>query len=539
MNKVTFDVLEGMIGLAQVYESEVESLLVAAMANDDSNAHFFPSDPLEQYSFLFNNIVVPGCYLKQDNLEHCLQMVLSMEKECQRRLDGFLIIYSVLVRHQDQPLEINNADFATHELLRSVSFNEDAIKDRRLLDLMRAMSTDEAEPAIFRAFACYIVGTHHESRKAHEPAEAALDVRTAWSLLQDAATHCDAERSLGQHRISLVVNVPGLLFMMKTWCEEKIFDLKCINHFAGAFMESKKTGGALAQPGAAFEFVRQAVSSSTCTYLNPDAFYPRPPEITTTILEEVKALPEVNETFFIYQDPQRLTEADILSEIASELVPGKLLDSLKQGPAMLFENASEELKDRLENGVDVRVYKVDLDRFRGGKTTKVFEEVMHLTCHKQSSHLKNLLSALVMACQHPYRGNLVLMNTGHHPEKRPQKILFESEEDITHPQIVTFLPMMGFTDIGAADPELLELLKDRDSIRRSRRTSKEESPYMYDMERGISCGNCGLVGPNLRICACGKAFYCGDECQNARWKGHKNEHKKAMRKMARTRPHNA
>jgi hypothetical protein len=59
-------------------------------------------------------------------------------------------------------------------------------------------------------------------------------------------------------------------------------------------------------------------------------------------------------------------------------------------------------------------------------------------------------------------------------------------------------------------------------------------PYLSDACKGIKCGNCEKVGPQLMKCPCGKVYYCNKDCLKAKWAEHKAEHRAVMaRKSAR------
>jgi hypothetical protein len=82
-----------------------------------------------------------------------------------------------------------------------------------------------------------------------------------------------------------------------------------------------------------------------------------------------------------------------------------------------------------------------------------------------------------------------------------------------------FLSMMGCTVVEAASSALLASLKE---------WLRQNTPYTSDYAQDKKCGNCGMCGPKLKRCPCGKAYYCSDHCQRAKWEEHKSEHKSAI-----------
>jgi hypothetical protein len=99
-----------------------------------------------------------------------------------------------------------------------------------------------------------------------------------------------------------------------------------------------------------------------------------------------------------------------------------------------------------------------------------------------------------------------------------------------------FLSMMGCTVVEAASPALLALLdetKEAVQEKSSLLACAFLDPHLRDYILDIKCGNCETIGSKLKKCPCGKAYYCGTECQQAQWRAYKSEHKSApVRKNA-------
>jgi hypothetical protein len=221
-----------------------------------------------------------------------------------------------------------------------------------------------------------------------------------------------------------------------------------------------------------------------------------PSAITSTVIEQVKALPEEDVILLIQPDEDFLwPDADLLSPLPS--------------------------------GASKRVYRaltVDLENFHSGRKT-VFDQLQVLPCDSLQSRQRNILSTFVLACLEPY---VFLPNTPQAcPSARPRKVLLEYPED---PQVLMFLSMMGCTVVEAASPALLALLDETKVVvtAKSSRQAFAFAPHLGDYVQGIQCGNCATVGPKLKKCPCGKAYYCSTECQKDQWKMHMSEHKSAL-----------
>jgi hypothetical protein len=226
--------------------------------------------------------------------------------------------------------------------------------------------------------------------------------------------------------------------------------------------------------------------------LKPKALRHDPPAITSTVIEQVKGLPDKDTALLIICDE-------------------KLATFFSEGPKHCF-----------------KAFTVNLDNFHSGKRAKVFTQIQVLYCDPTQSPQKNLLSTFVLACLMPYgfSPNKPL----DHPAARPRKVLLRGGVSLEDPQVRLFLSMMGCTQVEVADPALLTLLTETwDGVMvETTRYACPDSPHINDYSRGIKCGNCGLYGPKLQGCPCGKTYYCSTQCQNAKWEEHKSEHKSAI-----------
>jgi hypothetical protein len=238
--------------------------------------------------------------------------------------------------------------------------------------------------------------------------------------------------------------------------------------------------------------------------LRPSAsdLFRKPHNITSAIMEQVMKLPETNTTVLIISDIE-------------DFVAPPVLATLKM----------------------VRVFRamaVNLERFRSGKRTNVFDQVQALMCDPRVSSQKNVLSTFVLSCLEPF---VLFPGTPQTtPSSRPRRVLLEKESDADDPQVQMFLAMMGCSrgNVEAADPGLVQLLRETHEEVLSQSSkyicSKEDKPHLWDSANNINCGNCEKVGPTLKRCACRKAYYCSTECQKLQWTAHKSDHKAAVRK---------
>jgi len=93
------------------------------------------------------------------------------------------------------------------------------------------------------------------------------------------------------------------------------------------------------------------------------------------------------------------------------------------------------------------------------------------------------------------------------------------------------MSMMSCSDVDAADPALLELLREtKDDVLRNNNAIKKNLPHLSDMMQNKNCGDCQRVGLQLMKCTCGKAHCCNKDCQMAQSKMHKIDNMAQMTK---------
>ena len=129
----------------------------------------------------------------------------------------------------------------------------------------------------------------------------------------------------------------------------------------------------------------------------------------------------------------------------------------------------------------------------------------------------------------PKAFRLDAQNTATPPFLRPATVFFETTQDANHPQVKSFLSMMGCSDLRVIDPgakHLLEItMQDVLNDSGKRIYNKQDFPHIYDYSKGRVCGNGRMTGrQKLLTCAFGGAYYCDKKCQKAKWSEHKLEH---------------
>ena len=249
--------------------------------------------------------------------------------------------------------------------------------------------------------------------------------------------------------------------------------------------------------------------------LDPAKALKAPPLLNSKTLEAVKALHETRKTFLVFYYQPLMTPREF-----QEASNGRVQ----------FRNL--EAADALwRNKLLFRAVEVDMQRFNKGKTNKIFREVQAAACNATDSAEKNLLSTFAVACLEPYEKPFRAAQTKNPHASRPKTVLFASDEHATHPQVTTFMAMMGCEHIGVANARLLKLLGQHVETQPVRDPFyKKTTPHLYDSFAGNKCGKSGKVGPTLKKCPCGKAYYCSRDCQKEMWPTHRADHNKVMEK---------
>lgn len=98
-----------------------------------------------------------------------------------------------------------------------------------------------------------------------------------------------------------------------------------------------------------------------------------------------------------------------------------------------------------------------------------------------------------------WRKNGIRLNMGrwNHP------ILSRVDIIAKHPQIISFLELMGWSNVGVLDQDAQSLLSRKlsDVMANSSRSviDRKKIPHLADLYRGTACGNCGNVGKLNRV----------------------------------------
>lgn len=212
----------------------------------------------------------------------------------------------------------------------------------------------------------------------------------------------------------------------------------------------------------------------------------------------------------------------------------------QKATALLIERSSYfDTRSDIVDGPVYGVFTVDLDRYREGKTRRVFKKRMPVECKPNDSEAKHLIGTFAAFCLRP---NDFFSNEPYRERPfRPQTVLFWRPEQANHAQVRAFLNMMGCRDIQVAEPALMSLFHatlDKQSRENTRRSiDKEKSPHLYERFIGRHCANCGKTDPDaIRQCVCHAAWYCSKSCQTEHWKDHKAEHRKVAEKEGEKQP---
>ncbi|CAB9511275.1 expressed unknown protein [Seminavis robusta] len=432
---------------------------------------------------------------------------------------NYLKAFNVLPQTQD-------FDQFRHDMMLQISYiggstKTSALKEESLLILERLVEdTENQEPIFIRAIASHLLACHyaacHKIPHAHACSKATIQ-------LCNGATSEDRGRT---HKIGGTDFSANNVFNDIVEKSEKIRDysgdtLAGYSKQSSTFLQELvglgsnpldvPTSLSEMQPGTAQEWLDLTKSK---LQQQGEAFT-TPPTLTCKIMETVKALHENDKTFLIFYQGPLESASQTLQDLNTSDEAAQLI---------------RHMDDEWQNKLVYRVFDVDMKRIERGKTHNVFCDVQLVACNAEESHEKNLLSAFAIACLEP-RGKPGALTAG--DPSRPKKVLFPTTHSTQHPQIRTFMAMMGCEEIDVADLTVLKLLEQQcKTALKVSPFSKKATPRLYDHAAGNQCGKCGIVGPSLLKCSCGKAYYCSKECQKDQWRSHRADHKKAMKKKA-------
>jgi hypothetical protein len=352
--------------------------------------------------------------------------------------------------------------------------NQVAVTQHDITTLRTKFVENVHEPMFYRAQAASLLGVLKMERR-HEYDD------VVWTdYMQQVATFCDgASRSERNRIISTPDTDPdsfsgGQIRNINTTVGEKLDRLKsAVQRYLDVARNYQ------ADP---HEFILQTMLKSTegddrpfaeemirsifnTIPVSPEDVF-RPPAITSGIIEQVKSLPQEDVSVLVYHAPQ------------------------------VDDPSNRQRGTGLEGCPVFKVFILDLARWRASRTSKVFEQMKVVFCDPKEVCAKHLIGAFAAACLKPF---VFMPGTPQpRPSFRPATVFFETTQDANHPQLKSFLSMMGCSDLRVIDPgakHLLEITM-QDVLNDSGKHifNKQDFPHIYDYNKGRVCGNCGMTG---------------------------------------------
>lgn len=379
------------------------------------------------------------------------------------------------------------------------------------------------EPSVlFRAYASYLYACNQLISIDDIDPDSEV-YQASIQFLEQAVTLCDSASEANRLRRVIVMGTTDkedtaatgtLLDKIRSRAVNEMEYLKCPwEYFSQMFSECsvEKAGQADStlegiNKDIAKKMERTGLLTATSFTGHPRSMFMKPPVVTSNVIEKITALPTDDTTVLI---------------VPYAFLPST--ESTAMGPIPFMPG----IHDRSP----VRVFTVDMDRFRSGETTMVFDQIQALFCGPKEARQKDLVAAFAATCLHPYVHMRGQKQT--HPAARPTKVLL-TPTDSNDAHVLLFLKtMMGVEDVEEADLSLLNLLNntwDEVNARSCRHLMPfDKMPAMHDMALGVKCMNCDKIGAGVKACPCGKAWFCGKECQRKKWPEHKKDHKLAMK----------
>ncbi len=199
--------------------------------------------------------------------------------------------------------------------------------------------------------------------------------------------------------------------------------------------------------------------------------------------------------------------------------------------------------------IKLYAYEVNMAKFEQGRRKNILKEVQLIRMEKDEnsntgtctpSIQKLLVSMFVKACMNP--DDMFGLRKSNLASLRPKTILLDNNDESNHPQVQTFLKMMGCSNISIVDPDIAKLAMEHDCnddapvqavkpIKLIPRDICAEFPMTDAKYRGLKCFGCGEVNPHVLSCQCEKVYFCNKTCQTENWARHKKDHKRFMKKL--------
>lgn len=149
-----------------------------------------------------------------------------------------------------------------------------------------------------------------------------------------------------------------------------------------------------------------------------------------------------------------------------------------------------------------RVFSFDRQQYEADPTNvkKIFKQIKISTVDPTESRAKHVVAVFCHVCLQPSLLPRHMDGVKNIPGYRPRRVLFETTADVSHPQVASFLRLMGCTDIGVLEPAAQTLLANNLGEVQPKNISgvsdRKQMPYLADLfsEKVCGSGNCSVVG---------------------------------------------
>jgi hypothetical protein len=355
---------------------------------------------------------------------------------------------------------------------------------RALLETLYIMEQNNEEPRLYRAFASYFIANLDWRTDTHAYFEKAM-------AIAKSATNDERKRVLSRSPYPRKSTCFGdQLDMIVSHCNSII---GLAQRSANEMMKLFDGNNDDDQSEVAYEKAMSLAHGFKS--LDPDLR--KPTQVNSELIQEIKDLPEKDLTVFIRHS---------------------------------FPFGSEEAMAKGEEWyLQTFCYKVAKD----GRL-----KAMKMTCYstKNQSLQKHVIGCFADSCLTPHQS----LGTG--PKKTPRcpsTVLLEDVGFVNHPQVHSFLKMMGCNNIKTADAQIiararrdnLELLEHAMQRVANAKPQRDQYPFWKAERNGEICLHCKRSSPDIMRCPCNTCFFCDVECQKAAWPMHRKEHKRLMKNL--------